>query len=245
MVGLAPLAIVEAWERGVGGRAYERPLWVLGTALPDADWGALADLSIGARDAALLDVRSRLFGRLIEGTIACNVCGEGLELVFDVDDVRAGTPGEPVAATLELDQDGFSIAFRLPNSKDLEAIADSPDPGDADVALLDRCVLEAHRYGAPLETTALPDEVREALESAMAAADPQGDLEIETICPACASPQSVVFDAASFVWAELDAYARRLLRDVHELASAYGWPESEIWALSPARRAYYLEFVTE
>jgi hypothetical protein len=33
------------------------------------------------------------------------------------------------------------------------------------------------------------------------------------------------------------------LRDVHELASAYGWRESEILALSPQRRQAYLELV--
>jgi hypothetical protein len=31
--------------------------------------------------------------------------------------------------------------------------------------------------------------------------------------------------------------------DVHTLASAYGWSESEILSLNPARREFYLEMV--
>jgi hypothetical protein len=34
-----------------------------------------------------------------------------------------------------------------------------------------------------------------------------------------------------------------LLRDVHTLASAYGWKEDEVLHLTPARRHAYLELV--
>ena len=34
--------------------------------------------------------------------------------------------------------------------------------------------------------------------------------------------------------------ARRLLPEVHALASSYGWSEKEILALSPARRRSYI-----
>jgi hypothetical protein len=39
----------------------------------------------------------------------------------------------------------------------------------------------------------------------------------------------------------METYARRLLYDVHALASAYGWSEDEVLAVSPARRRCYLE----
>jgi hypothetical protein len=38
-------------------------------------------------------------------------------------------------------------------------------------------------------------------------------------------------------------HARSLLAEVHSLARAYGWTESEILALSPQRRSTYLEMV--
>jgi hypothetical protein len=53
----------------------------------------------------------------------------------------------------------------------------------------------------------------------------------------------VLFDAGSFFWSELGAWARRLLHEIHSLARAYGWSESEILTLSPARRQAYLELI--
>ena len=50
-------------------------------------------------------------------------------------------------------------------------------------------------------------------------------------------------DAGGFVWAEIESRARRVLWEVHTLASAYGWSESESLALGDRRRAVYLEMV--
>ena len=52
-----------------------------------------------------------------------------------------------------------------------------------------------------------------------------------------------MFDIVSFFWAEIDAWARRVLREVNVLARAYGWRESDILALSPVRRQIYLSMV--
>ncbi len=52
---------------------------------------------------------------------------------------------------------------------------------------------------------------------------------------------SVAFDIVSFLWNELNAWAIRTLREVHILASAYGWSETDILAMSPWRRQFYLE----
>jgi hypothetical protein len=51
----------------------------------------------------------------------------------------------------------------------------------------------------------------------------------------------VLFDIVSFFWAEIGAWAQRLLREVHALASAYGWREADILALSAWRRRQYLD----
>jgi hypothetical protein len=50
----------------------------------------------------------------------------------------------------------------------------------------------------------------------------------------------VPFDIVTFLWREIENLAGHLLRDVHTLASAYGWRESDILALSAARRDFYL-----
>ena len=62
-------------------------------------------------------------------------------------------------------------------------------------------------------------------------------------CPACALIWQSPFDVVSFLWSELDAWARRMLREIHILASHYGWSEAEIVALSPQRRRHYRELI--
>jgi len=71
--------------------------------------------------------------------------------------------------------------------------------------------------------------------------DPQADLQLAMVCPQCAHRWTTTFDIASFFWTELNAWALRLLREVHTLASVYGWSEAEILDLSPTRRKAYLE----
>ena len=49
------------------------------------------------------------------------------------------------------------------------------------------------------------------------------------------------FDVAAFLWASVERWALLTLRDVHQLALAYGWGEGDVLALSPLRRQLYLE----
>ncbi|MEA1978379.1 MAG: phage baseplate protein, partial [Chloroflexota bacterium] len=62
-------------------------------------------------------------------------------------------------------------------------------------------------------------------------------------CPECSHQWEVLFDIASFLWTEINNWAERTLRTVHQLASAYGWAEREILNLSPVRRQLYLGMV--
>ena len=80
-----------------------------------------------------------------------------------------------------------------------------------------------------------------ALADSMAAADPQANIDIGMTCAGCDHHWACAFDIASFLWREIDAWARRTLRDVHTLARAYAWSEQDILALSPTRRQVYLE----
>jgi hypothetical protein len=44
-----------------------------------------------------------------------------------------------------------------------------------------------------------------------------------------------------FLWQDVAQAAQHLLDEVHALATAYGWREPEILALSAARRSYYID----
>ena len=71
----------------------------------------------------------------------------------------------------------------------------------------------------------------------MALADPLAEIMLHFDCPVCGESFEESLDLPAFLWAEMEAQAKRLLYDVHTLASAYGWSEAEILSLSAARRA--------
>ena len=87
----------------------------------------------------------------------------------------------------------------------------------------------------------LSEDVMEAIASRLAAADPLAEVLIDLSCLACRHQWQVLLDIERFLWTKISVLARRLLQEVHALASAYGWTEREILALSPARRQSYLE----
>jgi hypothetical protein len=62
-------------------------------------------------------------------------------------------------------------------------------------------------------------------------------------CTDCGFEWGEQLDPVAFIWAEMEARARKLLREVHSIASAYGWSETEILSLSEARRSHYVELV--
>lgn len=95
------------------------------------------------------------------------------------------------------------------------------------------------------ELAALPDPVLKRFAAAAEDADPGAELTLEIACPECGAATPAELDIAAYLWTELDAWARDLLLDVHLLASAYGWSEPEILALSPLRRRYYLELCAD
>ena len=140
---------------------------------------------------------------------------------------------------------GFVVHWRPPDSLDVAAAAEAGDAAAAERVLLDRCVESAQGPGGAVDVSALPGAVREALARAMADADPLAEVLVDVACPACESAFVADLDLGAFVWAELSAQARRLMREVDVLARAYGWTEAEALALGEGRRSAYLELAAE
>jgi len=150
--------------------------------------------------------------------------------------------GDP-PAELALAQEGFELRFRLPDSLDLLAVERCPEVEEARRRLAERCVLEARRDGQPVAVGDFSEDELAALAAGMVEADPGAELLLELLCPACGEVWWELLDVAAFFWAELEVQARRLLREVSVLARAHGWREADVLALSPWRRAMYLEMV--
>jgi hypothetical protein len=246
MRGPSAEVLLEAWERGFGQSPAELGLILLGAALPGVSSQDLARISIGRRDAELLSFREQVFGGLLETLATCPACGERLELSLSAQELRAAMGPAPNLAEasrdeLSLDVGEYSVRFRLPNTCDLLAVAEKREPDVARSALWDRCVLAAERRGEPTRPEELTADVVDSVLSRMSEADPQADVRLEIACPACSHRWEAAFDILSFLWRELSAWAVRTLHDIHALASAYGWSQQDILALSAGRRRAYLE----
>jgi hypothetical protein len=159
-----------------------------------------------------------------------------------LDDLKSDGP--PRDATLLLSTARYWIRFRLPNSSDLLAVErECANPDQAVRVLLERCVVEAREGGAPLPPGRMAPPAVELVEAAMQANDPQADIQLSLSCPVCELGWQETFDIAGHLWEELDDWACRFLRDVHLLASTYGWCEADILAVNPRRRRAYLDLI--
>lgn len=232
--------LLRVWEESRARPPGERALALLAAACPGDSRETLLALPIGRRDARLLRLREWTFGPAFTSLARCPECGEGLELGFSVDDVQAPAGRESAESLLSAAAEGYEVTFRLPSTADLEELDGG---GDARERLLARCLVGARRNGRSRPVNRLPARVLEEVVRRMAEADPQADVHTSLACPACEHGWEATFDIVSFFWAEIETWARRTLRDVHVLASAYGWGESEILALGPDRRQLYLDMV--
>ncbi|NJL39388.1 MAG: phage baseplate protein [Leptolyngbyaceae cyanobacterium SM1_4_3] len=239
MRALSAGELLTIWEQGLMQQPVQQALDLLTVACPEISYSQIAQLSIGQRDALLLTLRECTFGSQIQSLATCGKCGEHLELTFDVSDIRTTTPIEPLESC-SVQVDSWEIEFRLPNSLDLMMIV-STDSSPS--ALLERCLLQV-REGEEIQPLAkLPTEIASTVVTQMAKLDPQADVQLNLCCPACSHRWLSTFDIVSFFWSEIHAWAIRTLREIHILASAYGWGEAEILAMSPYRRRLYLEMV--
>jgi hypothetical protein len=165
----------------------------------------------------------------------------------------------PTQGVYEVTIEGYDLRFRLPNSIDLAQIARCGDVDAARNVLVQRCIVHAailadksamgainrplHLDVAGASLVDLPETVIAALAEYMTQYDPQADVQLSLSCPACGQSWTVMFDVVSFFWSEICVQAKRLLREVHTLARAYGWREADILSMSTARRQFYLEMV--
>jgi hypothetical protein len=238
--------LLDAWERGLDRPVVERALVLLAAADPSTPLDTLADLSVGRRDGRLLELHARIFGPRLVGLAECPTCGLRVELVLDAADLRGQAADDETSSreVFTFEAKGCSFQFRLPTSRDLAAIAEfAGDNEQAAQLLLSRCVLAADVGGLRAKPDDVPEEAIQALIAQMAETDPRADLQIALGCPGCGGIWQAGFDIGSFFWAELQNKAIGMLREVHALASAYGWSESAVLALSPRRRRLYREMI--
>jgi hypothetical protein len=247
--------ILRVWESADAEHPIDRALTILAAALPEMTRDQIADLSVAERDRKLLSLREQTLGQELEGQVNCPQCGERLEFTMRATDLQASPPAPAERDEQILQVGEIILQFRLPTSRDLAAVALATEVEQSRRLLATRCVTRIANAGAPTGTpqtqaseqavalAELPEEVIGALSARMAEADPQSEMSLGFICPACGREWREALDIAAWFWTEIQALAKRLLREVHVLARAYGWRERDILAMSAARRQAYLDLV--
>lgn len=220
---------------------------MLAIARPGSAPADLAAMPVGQRDTALLHLHRQLFGETVSAETFCPQCNERLEMDFPVSSILVEVP-DAAPAPLWLEQGGYRLAYRLPSAGDLALLGKmtaTGHPAGSSQRLAEYCVQDPGATGTG--TSHFPPPVWTALEAAITQAvekyDPQAEILLELDCPHCHASWQSHFDIVVFLWRKLERLALDLVADIHALASAYGWSEREILALSPQRRRTYLGMV--
>ena len=229
MVAVTELALLSAWESACGHPAADRAV-ILAAAASGLPFNDVAGLPLGACDLLLLQLREQCFGPRLDGLAGCPGCGLELDVRIDVDELRvrgpaAGRPAEASGRTVDVA--GRTVRLRALTSRDIRSFGSDRD------RLLAQCLVDGPADCSP--------ELLDAIEAQLDTLDRQAAATIGLDCPSCQTSWAAAIDITGFVWSEVDRFARRLLYDVHTLATAYGWREPDVLAISPARRSFYLQ----
>lgn len=187
-------------------------------------------LTVAERDRLMGAVYSEVFGPRVLASRVCTACGEPYDFDFLIADVEAELAGQPRPEEVDhLDSAGRAVLtsghrLRPPTLADEAAVADLPLE-DAEAALLSRCV-EAPEAGGGGELD------RDVAERVLEWLSPITDLDLVGTCPECGATETTRFSIEHYVLRALAAERRQLLREVHMIATAYGWAHDAILRLA-------------
>jgi hypothetical protein len=227
--------LLRAWELSRTLPEQEAVLSLLVLVWPERSRNELALLPLGERNAMLLDLHAALFGPRMEGFAICPECTAELEVTSDP---RALAQ----ALRFELAEPSQEIAgyrMRPVNSLDLMASSHTASEEEARPILLARSLgLEAHEVAQLGESLSALVEQFERMNAS-------AEIRLRLHCAVCRNEPVLDLDVAAFLLRKVAVAARRLMMEIHELASAYGWSEAAITSMTAARRAAYLEIAYE
>jgi hypothetical protein len=225
--------LLGAWERGVGESDLARALTLLAVACDDQTPPDLADLSIADRDLELLRLRRLMFGDSLQGCLPCGACATRVEFEISVSSILDRLEALRPPAEAAWSAGRFVFSMRAVTSHDLTASLGTPDPRRD---LLARCTsVQAH------DGDDAPSNWEDLVVDQFNHLNEGAETRLTIPCPACGEINQEDLDIARFLWAEVRHTAVATLREVHELASAYGWSEAAILSMNGARRSMYLE----
>lgn len=243
--------LLTLWEQGLQASRRQRDDALLACA-----YAAAPPQALGQRQVALLAAHAQWFGPALALRSACPACQA--ELAWEVDSAALSqTLAQMPSGSAEpaLTHAGGRLHLRAPQADDIDRAVAAGPQAYAD-ALLAACVASwrpepatapdaaPDTAPAPLPAPAdWPADLRDAALARLEALDPAASVSFALDCPACGHAWDAPLDPGAALWRKVQAAAERLLQEIDLLARAYGWREADVLALSPLRRAAYLQLV--
>ena len=201
-------------------------------------------------DAATLDSRARALLQIVRETqgdrllwkacCANEDCGHEMELELSVAQLlSAPEPAERFSCSAE---PGCELELRLPTGRDQiewgESAADAEEEG-VDLRMASSLVSRVNGRPPGSDWT-LPYEWLPAIDAAFREHDVLTAVELQVSCPWCGKESALEPDVEALALSCLAVEQKRVLEEIHQLASVYHWTEAEVLALPPRRRAFYI-----
>jgi len=228
--------LLQAWERGARQNALARAVVMLAVADTERTWDEWECASLPERDAELLRLRGMTFGNELRGCVPCSHCSTRIEFQTSVAALLHRVEAMRPPNEMRWEAGRYRFSLRPAGTRDLLQAAGATD---ARRDLLRACIAidgddcedrEEALTQCEAELTEQFNRMHEGAETQLAVR-----------CPDCGAVENADLDIGRFLWSEVRHAAETTMREVHELASAYGWTEGCVLEMSRARREMYLE----
>jgi hypothetical protein len=181
-------------------------------------------LPVAIHDRLLAALYAMEYGDLVNCRADCGACGKPFQFRFALADLLA-SQDEAAAGVGLPEEDG---CWTAPSGARLRP----PDLRDAAAG-------EPRSLLARIAAGPVPPEEEETLAAFLERASPILALDLDAACPECGEAQGVAFDLPHFLVRAVAGERPFLIREVHLVASRYGWSFAEIMTLARAdRRAF-------
>jgi DNA-directed RNA polymerase subunit RPC12/RpoP len=225
--------LLQAWERGARQNAMVRAIVLLAIAGTERTRDEWECLSLPERDAELLRLRGMTFGDELRGYVPCSRCSTRVEFQASVAELVTRVEAMRPPSELHWQAGRYRFLLRPAGTRDLLHAAAA---NDGRRGLLQACVttdIEDREEALTRCEEGLTEQFNRLHEGA--------ETQLTVRCPDCGAVENVDLDIGRFLWNEVGHAAVSTMREVHELASTYGWAEACVLEMSRARREMYLE----
>lgn len=195
-------------------------------------------LSVPDRRFLMIELARRLGRSFAWLRHACEACGERFDFPLDLGELPVTPASEHYPCVVVATGRGRA-RLRVPTGADQIRVAAADDHATAARLLAALCL-------APCDEAADVDPIAELAPDDLAAIDaaveelaPKLPWAVEASCPACCEVSVIPIDVAAWLARMADGPTL----DVHDIASAYGWSECDILALTRTQRLKYLALI--